>query len=74
MRRIEYKKFDLEETVKGVYSIALNGSARLVSFNIGEGHDMKGTPVLWEYYDLKMAKERVDAMYRAFESDYYDVY
>lgn len=72
MRRIEYRDFELEESSIGIYATALGGSARLVAFNMGQWHDMKGTPVLWRDYDLELAKQKIDNMYRTYERDYYE--
>lgn len=68
---IEYRDFKLEESDMGVYATALNESARLVAFKIGELHKMNENPVLWRDYDLEIAKEFIDHIYRIYERNYF---
>ena len=74
MRRIFHRDFELEESVKGIYITALNGTGRLMAYNIGLWFDMKGTAILWRDDDLDSAKQRIDNMYRTYENDWYTDY
>ena len=72
MRRIFCRDFELEESVKGIYVTALNGTGRLMAYNMGIWFDMKNTAILWKADDLDSAKIRIDNMYRTYERDWYD--